>query len=195
MLVIFQGEAAMPLKITFTIGDRDLKYFRVQMGKARLAAKEAGDEAIIEAASELLERVSSVEAPEFVHERLGKLNVLIAMVDDARWAIPRDVRGRVLGALAYFVHPHDMIPDDVPVLGFLDDAIMAELIVRELRHDIEAYEDFCREGRVDLEHPSRSEESIVDSRQFLATRDRLRRRARRRSKRDRERRAPGARLW
>jgi hypothetical protein len=30
----------------------------------------------------------------------------------------------------------------VPVLGFLDDAIMIELCVRELQHEIEAYEDF-----------------------------------------------------
>jgi len=185
----------MPLKITFTIGDPDLQYFRSQMRRARLAAKEAGDKAIIDAASDLLEKVGATNAPDFVNERLEKLNTLIAMVDDERWAVPRDVRGRVLGALAYFVHPQDMIPDDVPVLGFLDDAIMAELIVRELRHDIEAYEDFCRYGRVDPEHPGRAKERIVDSREFLATRARLRRRARRRVQRERERREPRSRLW
>jgi hypothetical protein len=32
--------------------------------------------------------------------------------------------------------------DAVPVLGFLDDAIMIELCMRELQHEIEAYEDF-----------------------------------------------------
>jgi uncharacterized membrane protein YkvA (DUF1232 family) len=48
-----------------------------------------------------------------------------------------------LSALAYFADPDDLIPDDIPGLGFLDDAIMIELICRELKHEIEAYQDFC----------------------------------------------------
>jgi hypothetical protein len=44
--------------------------------------------------------------------------------------------------LAYFSDPEDLIPDNIPVLGFLDDAIMVELVTRELHHDIEAYRDF-----------------------------------------------------
>ena len=48
----------------------------------------------------------------------------------------------MLNALAYFAEPDDLIPDQIPGLGFLDDAIMVELVVRELRHEIEAYEDF-----------------------------------------------------
>jgi uncharacterized membrane protein YkvA (DUF1232 family) len=185
----------MPLKILLTLADGDLKHFRGQMRKARLAAKEAGDQAIIDSARALLDKVGDFDAPDFVHQRLEKLATMIAMVEDERWAIPRDVRKRVLGALAYFVQPQDMIPDDVPVLGFLDDAIMIELIVRELRHDIEAYEDFCRLGRVDKEHPSRAEDSVVDSREFLATRERLRRRARRRTRTDRVSRGPRTLLW
>ena len=181
-----------PLKIALTIGDEDLKHFRGQMRQARTAAREAGSEAVIAAADELLDKVRLIDPPEFVRDRLGKLATLIEMVKDERWAIPREVRTRVLDALAYFVQPQDMIPDDVPVLGFLDDAIMIELIVRELRHHIEAYEDFCRFGRVDKEHPSRAVETVVDSREFLAARERLRRRARRRSQRDREAGGPPA---
>ena len=142
-----------PIKIALTIGDEDLKHFRGQMRQARTAAREAGSEAVIAAADELLEKVRLVDPPEFVRDRLGKLATLIAMVKDERWAIPRDVRTRVLDALAYFVQPQDMIPDDVPVLGFLDDAIMIELIVRELRHDIEAYEDFVGRGVIPRTKP------------------------------------------
>jgi uncharacterized membrane protein YkvA (DUF1232 family) len=185
----------MPLTIALTIGDDDLRHFRAQMRRARSAAKEAGDDVIVTASRGLLEKVRRVSVPEFVHNRLEKLETLIEMVDDERWAIPKDVRTRVLGALAYFVQPQDMIPDHVPVLGFVDDAIMIELIVRELRHHIEAYEDFQRFGRVDKEHPSRAEESVVDSGEFLAARERLRRRARRRSNRDREGRRSTSVLW
>ena len=184
-----------PIKIALTIGDEDLKHFRGQMRQARGAAREAGSEAIIAAAEELLEKVRVVNPPEFVRDRLGKLGTLIAMVKDERWVIPREVRTRVLDALAYFVQPQDMIPDDVPVLGFIDDAIMIELIVRELRHDIDAYEEFRRFGRPSGKHPGAAEDGVVDSREVLAARERLRRRARRRSQRDLETRASRSLLW
>ena len=68
---------------------------------------------------------------------------LIAMVRDDGWALPDDVRQRVLSALVYFADPKDIIPDNVPVLGYFDDAIAIELCVRELRHEIDAYDEFC----------------------------------------------------
>ena len=39
----------MPLKITLSIGDEDLKHFRAQMRKAQAAARQAGDQVIIDA--------------------------------------------------------------------------------------------------------------------------------------------------
>ena len=49
----------------------------------------------------------------------------------------------LLGALVYFTDPEDLIPDSVPGLGFLDDAIYVELIIRELKAEIDSYEEFC----------------------------------------------------
>jgi uncharacterized membrane protein YkvA (DUF1232 family) len=37
-------------------------------------------------------------------------------------ATPRHVQAALIGALAYFVLPFDVIPDMLPVLGFTDDA-------------------------------------------------------------------------
>jgi len=67
---------------------------------------------------------------------------MVLMVEDAVWNLPADDRNRVLNALCYFVQPDDLIPDHIPGLGFLDDAIMIELVARELRHELQAYEDF-----------------------------------------------------
>ena len=47
---------------------------------------------------------------------------------------------RMLPALAVT----DLIHDETPVLGFLDDAIMIDLVARELRHEIRGYRDFHR---------------------------------------------------
>ena len=68
---------------------------------------------------------------------------MIDMLSDIEWRLPHREASRVLNALAYFTEPEDLIPDHIPGLGFLDDAIMVELITRELKHEIEAYQDFC----------------------------------------------------
>ena len=65
------------------------------------------------------------------------------MLSDIEWRLPHQDATRVLNALAYFAEPEDLIPDHIPGLGFLDDAIMIELVVRELKHELEAYRDFC----------------------------------------------------
>ena len=65
------------------------------------------------------------------------------MLKDIEWRLPQAEANRVLNALAYFAEPEDLIPDNIPGLGYLDDAIMIELICRELKHEIEAYQDFC----------------------------------------------------
>ena len=49
----------------------------------------------------------------------------------------------MLAAFVYFADPEDILPDHIPVIGYLDDVIMIELVVRELLHVREAYDDFC----------------------------------------------------
>ncbi|NND60773.1 MAG: DUF1232 domain-containing protein [Gammaproteobacteria bacterium] len=133
----------MTLKVTFELSNKDLRHFRAIMREARQAAKQTPDEEIISAAQGLLDEVAEVSVPDFVAQRLARLQRLIDMLHDEEWQIPARERTRVLNALAYFTEPDDLIPDHIPGLGFLDDAIMVELVARELRHEIEAYEDFC----------------------------------------------------
>ena len=66
------------------------------------------------------------------------------MLTDPDWQLGDGERSPVLAALAYVCDPEDIIPDDIPGIGLLDDAVMIELVFRELRHEIEAYEDFLR---------------------------------------------------
>ena len=134
----------MSLKIQFELGDDDLKHFREAMDKARKAATGKSAQDITDAANKLLEASQGVSVPNFVAERLHKLRTMISMVHDKGWGLPEDDKQHVLSALTYFAEPADVIADTVPVLGFLDDAIMIELVQRELKHEIEAYEDFCR---------------------------------------------------
>ena len=133
----------MSLRISYELDEKDLKHFQLIMKEARKAAKRLPPEDIVAAAEGLLQDVSAVDAPGFIVERLNKLRLMINMLSDLEWRLPHQEASRVLNALAYFAEPEDLIPDSIPGLGFLDDAIMIELVVRELKHEIDAYEDFC----------------------------------------------------
>jgi len=133
----------LPLRISFELDDNDLKHFRLIMEEARRAASRLPPEDIVASAEELLASAEITTAPGFIVDRLHNLKLMIRMLSDIEWRLPHQEATRVLNALAYFAEPEDLIPDSIPGLGFLDDAIMIELVVRELKHEIEAYRDFC----------------------------------------------------
>ncbi len=190
----------MAMKVTFDLTDTDLKYFRRIMKEVRAKHKSSSEQEIIEACRVLIEGITATQAPDFVQSRVEKLNVLIGMLEDDEWGLAGRDRERVVRGMAYFAEPDDMIPDKVPVLGFIDDAIMVELVVTELCHEIEAYSDFCdfRTGREEL-YGEKEEEATRDD--WLESRrralhDRMRRRRQRRAQHSRgpNRRSPIA-LW
>ena len=133
----------MALSVAFELSDKDIEHFTNALNAAREAAAHKTSEEIIAAASGLLVEAQKVHVPDFVGARLAQLDTLIAMARDEGFHLPEEDRQRVLSALVYFNDPKDVIPDSVPVLGYLDDAIMIELCVRDLRHEFDSYEDFC----------------------------------------------------
>jgi uncharacterized membrane protein YkvA (DUF1232 family) len=133
-------------------------------------------EDIVAAADQLLNDIGSSSTPGFIKDRMDKLRLMIHMLSDIEWRLPHEDATRVLNALAYFTEPDDLIPDQIPGLGFLDDAIMVELVVRELKHEIEAFQDFCE---------FRDRSAAHRGRKAKAKRDELQSRMRRRRERSR----------
>ena len=134
----------MAYRLSIELSERDLKHFRRELRRAREAVGIADDEEILGAADELVASLRRTELPDFVTARLEKLELMLAMMRDDDWELDARERNPVLSALAYLCDPEDIIPDNIPGIGLLDDAVMIELAFRELRHEIDAYEDFCR---------------------------------------------------
>lgn len=161
----------MPVRITFELSEQDLRQFRRAMRQARAAVRDQPAEAICTAARDLLEQGPAMPTSGFVAQRLAGLRGLLTMLEDPDWSLPGEERARVLAALAYFAEERDLVPDSVPGLGFIDDAIMIELVLRDLRHEIESYADFCR-----YREAAADPGDLADRRRALQARSRRRRR-------------------
>lgn len=178
----------MGLRVSFELDDDDLKHFRLIMRESRKTLARSAPEDIVASANALLSSIGKSKVPRFIRERLEKLSVMIQMLTDHEWRLPHKDSTRVLNALAYFSEPEDLIPDHIPGLGFLDDAIMIELVVRELKHEIEAYSDFCdfRDSRKPGYKIKTSSNDITREQWLQGRREDLQSRMRRRRKRSKE---------
>lgn len=153
----------MGMSIQIELSDHDLKYFHDTLDKARNTAALETESIILGKATQLLDEIENREKfPEFVATRFKYLHTLIEMLEDKDWSLPDEEKIQVLNALAYFVDSYDLIPDDIPGIGYLDDAIMIEMVVSELSKEFKHYCEF--QHYVELEkkvhpdsHPNREE--------------------------------------
>ncbi len=164
----------MALKLELELGDDDLAYYRGVMDATWERNQARNDQDLLRSARRLLQEQQKGKIPGYVRKRLDDLGALISMLEDPEWPLEDKDRRRILAATSYFADPVDMIPDKIPGLGFLDDAIMAELVIGELQHDLEGYREFCeyREKEQQLhgeegEHVSREEWLAAKRRQIF----------------------------
>lgn len=166
------------LRINFELGAKDIEYFRGRLSKARKNRALRDDDRVILAAEALAVKALESEPPTFVVSRMLTLQNMVDMLKDRDWNLEKDDRERVLEVLAYFADPNDIIPDDLPGIGFLDDTIMVDLASMDLAPELEAYAEFC-DNRSDLEAKEADAQPLKVARDELQSR--MRRRRRRRS--------------
>jgi len=132
-------------KISFSLDDSDLAYFRALFRAAKQNAGDVDRGKIEQGVRRLIEDVRKAKrAPSFVIEAVQTLEDLLLLLDDKDYAAPTPVHRSVLAALAYFADAKDVIPDDIPMVGFLDDAIMIRMVEEELKHELWGYRKFCK---------------------------------------------------
>jgi uncharacterized membrane protein YkvA (DUF1232 family) len=133
----------MPVKIVLELTDDDLRYYRRVMDDVWTQNAKRAEKELLDGARRLLRQVTKMKAPEYVQERLAELGVLLDMIDDGEWPLPEEDQRRIVAALGYFAVAKDMIPDKIPGIGLIDDALMADLVMRELKHEVTGYREFC----------------------------------------------------
>jgi uncharacterized membrane protein YkvA (DUF1232 family) len=177
----------MSLRLSFELSDSDLRFFRAALKRSRDVVRSADESEIIDAIRGVIDDIREREPlPDFVALRLPELESMLQMLGDQEWRLPVVDRERILSAFVYFGDPEDILPDDIPVIGYLDDVIILELVARELQHVREAYEDYCRyREEFDREHDSGMDAAVRRDR-LDRRRQQLHQRMRRRTARFRK---------
>ena len=172
----------MAMTISFELTDRDLEFFRKALKQSREAVRDAEDIEIIDAIRDVLEEIRQADPlPDFVGKRIPELESLLSMLTDDEWQLPDEDRERLLATFVYFADPEDILPDDIPVIGYLDDVIIIELVARELFHVREASDVFCRFREDFVKNTDAGVDPVIRRDRLDRRRQQLHQRMRRRS--------------
>lgn len=131
------------MRIVLELDQTDLERFDAMLVRTRRRVGAIDEVEVVDAAKYAIDHLDMSTAPAFVRKRIAEVQRLIAMLEDEAWALPEPERREVVGTLAYFSDPDDLIPDQIEVIGLIDDAIALELLLRRLRHVRKAYAAFC----------------------------------------------------
>ena len=170
----------MPLRVSFNLGDDDLRHFEQVAQQTQALAREQPADAIIASARRVLETGEGAHVAAFVRERFARLRAMIEMASDAEWQPNDSDRQRVINALACFGSPQS--EGATAGVGLLDHGIMIELVSRDLEHDLEAFQAFrkfrdslAKRRRSGVESEGQREQWLAEKRTELHTRMRERR--------------------
>lgn len=107
-----------------------------------------GEEQIEDAASSGESKVNKLEIkgiPKALTSLWGDVKLLTSLVRDYvkgdYRAIPFKSIAAITGAILYFVSPVDAIPDFIPVLGYLDDAVVLRLCLKTVQDSLQKYKE------------------------------------------------------
>jgi uncharacterized membrane protein YkvA (DUF1232 family) len=130
-----------------TVSDRGAKR-RISDKQARDALETAAKRVKPADVEKLVEREHDVNAkvkdvPGKFMKLVNQVKLLFSMIRDY-WKgeykdVPWSTIAAAVGALVYFLSPVDMIPDVIPVIGYIDDAAVVALAVKFVQDDLRKY--------------------------------------------------------
>jgi|TARA_B110000444_G_C18588007_1_gene477122 uncharacterized membrane protein YkvA (DUF1232 family) len=71
--------------------------------------------------------------------------------------------------VSYFADSIDLIPDHIPDIGFLDDAMFVEIIIRELRSEMSAYSELFSFREAVYNRLSETDKNLEENREQWLT--------------------------
>ena len=129
---------------SFRLSTLDMERFNRLL--STLAGGQAGLDCdqVVTAARLLADSCDSQSTPTCIRQRLERAESLSSMLADHGWQPANDTVAPASAVLDYLNGNYDLIPDWIPQVGQLDDAIVIETAWPRLAGEVLSYQDFCR---------------------------------------------------
>jgi hypothetical protein len=125
------------------LADAALLSFNFQLHDVHEQAPSVGADQIARLA-QWLRALPKETAEATINLRMGRAESLRKMLDDPDWILSEQIARRGRRLLDYICRIDDLIPDDLPLIGHLDDALLVELSWSEFAGEVQDYLDYCR---------------------------------------------------
>lgn len=79
--------------------------------------------------------------PGFVIPMINNIRLLYWMLCDRDYKLDEVTTSWITAALMYFISPLDAIPDEIPIIGYIDDAQVVAWVCHLLKDDIRRYQE------------------------------------------------------
>lgn len=133
--------------------DRDaLRHFNELLQYLQLPQAPLDADQVASAARELVDGIPYGDAPRprCIQQRMRRAAAINLMLDDADWEIPDPAAVRAMWVVVDYLRGSvDLIPNRIPVVGRLDDAIVVEAAWPTLAMEVRNYLEFCRVRHVE----------------------------------------------
>lgn len=127
----------------FALDADEMAHFNALLAAINAAAPHIEADQVLTLARWLQDKPCDL-ASALLAEPLGRARMLQSMLQDSDWDAPHELRQRASLLLDYVRRTDDLIPDMVPLLGQLDDALLVELSWQAFAGEAQDYQDYCQ---------------------------------------------------
>ena len=108
-----------------------------------IVVSEEKTQGLLEKALSLCNRLSRIPQIGVIFEDIPLLCMCVNDYVKKRYReIPLASVLSIVGALAYLINPMDIIPDYIPLIGYLDDALVFRIALGAVHNDLAAYKEW-----------------------------------------------------
>lgn len=101
------------------------------------------------ASRELADRSPDNPGPASIAQRLRLADTVERMLDDATWQPAGEAIAPARVVVDYVHGTHELIPEQAPRIGHLDDAILLDAAWPQLAGEVDSYLDYCRLRKIE----------------------------------------------
>lgn len=134
---------------SYEIEDEALYRFNGLLARLDLKRAPIGRDQLVTAARDLADIPCEGRVSACIHERMRRAGAIDRMLSDDAWSPEDDVVGPAELVVSYVRGNSDLIPDGLPKVGRLDDAIVVDTAWSRLVGEVRNYLDFCRLRQVE----------------------------------------------